>query len=112
MHRHPLLPPITKKAILETTDIVVSSDEDKLTNARNVCEQIVSKCKENGISGLCKVFGAACRGAVQPGIIEQFPEQGGRKWQALWLYQIVCENEIFEKDKCREKFSKVVRGFE
>lgn len=77
-----------------------------------LCEEIAVKCQEHGFGGLCKVFGSACRGAVQPDIIGQFPEKGGRKSQVLWLYQIACENENFKEEECREKFSKAIWGFE
>lgn len=109
MHRYTLLPPIGKRT--ETTDIVATRDEGVLTNARMLCGEIAAKCQEHGIGGLCKVFGLACRDAVQPEIIGQFPETGGRKSQALWLYQIACKNGNFEEKECREKFSKAIWGF-
>lgn len=61
---------------------------------------------------MCGVFGAACRGAVNPGVVGQFSEEGSRKWQALWLYKVACESEGFEKDECRQRFSRAVEGFE
>lgn len=96
----------------EPTAAISISEANKLVKARQLCDTIAVRCKEGGVGALCEVFGAACRGAVTPSVINQFPENSGRKWQALWLYQMACEKENFEKDECREKFSKVVWGFE
>lgn len=82
-HRHPLLPPIRKGTVLETINVVASRNENKLMNAHKLCEQITAKCKEDRIGGLCKMFGAACKVAVQPDVIEQFSEKGKSKWQVL-----------------------------
>lgn len=83
----------------------------KETMGIEICVLTQKNCNNHNDLLFCGRFAHACVHAVEK-YAEQFPVKAERKWQGLWMFQTVCDNEDLSKDACRDKYSKAMEGFE